>query len=754
MIKTSVIGYPRIGENRELKKSTEKFFKNEVSYQSLLDTAKNLKKKHWETQKEASINFISSNDFSFYDTFLDTAVLLNVIPRRYQELKLKEHETYFAMAKGLQRESKDIKALRMKKWFNTNYHYIVPEINADTKIKLSSDKIFNEYEEAKSLGIETKPVLIGPFSFLKLSKVNINKLPINEIVNAYKNIFQKLNELNVHYLQLDEPYLVRDLNKSDLELFEKVYSELLKNKDGLKILLQTYFGDVRDCYSLIKKMDFWAIGLDFIEGVYNLELLKKEGFNKNQILFAGVVNGKNIWKNNYLKTLNKLTEISQFVEKENIVLNSSCSFLHIPYSLEHETKLDAENKALLAFAKEKLIELKELALLFDKNDFKSNSIFIENQELHEKRAALQSGFSSSDFFDGKEIKRSQNFNERIALQEKVLNLPLLPTTTIGSFPQTADVRSLRRQFKNQEINFSEYKNQIKEKIKSLISYQEDLGLDVLVHGEFERNDMVEYFGENLNGFLFTQNGWVQSYGTRGVKPPIIFSDVSWEKAFTVDWIQYAQSHSKKPVKGMLTGPVTILNWSFPREDITLKESAYQIAVAIQKEVLALEKAGIKVIQIDEAALREKLPLRKADWNKEYLDWAIKAFRISHYNVKSVTQIHSHMCYSDFADIIEAIKNMDADVLSIESSRSDLTMLDTLKEASYENQIGPGVYDIHSPRVPSEEEFYDTILKMIKKLKIEQLWVNPDCGLKTRAWEETSKSLKNMVNATLKARKNL
>ncbi|HEH5540509.1 TPA: 5-methyltetrahydropteroyltriglutamate--homocysteine S-methyltransferase [Campylobacter coli] len=754
-MKNSIISYPRIGANRELKFAIEKYFKAQSSKEELLETAKNLRARHWKDIQNAGIDFIPSNDFSLYDNVLDTAVLFNIISKRYKDLNLDPLDEYFAQSRGYQGKNGDTLALAMKKWFNTNYHYLVPGCDDASIIALSGDKIFKEYLEAKELGIETKPVLVGIFTLFKLiafKDENTKELAKDKLLQAYIELLKKLNSLGVAWLELDEPYLVYDLNQEDIALFEEFYKELLKHKGEIKILLQSYFGDLRDIYTKLLESDFDALGLDFVEGKESLNLIQKYGFANDKILFAGIVNGKNIYANDYAKSLKLIKELQKYTQ--NIVINTSCSLLHVPYSTEFETKLDSSYLKLFSFAKEKLKELQDLKAIINSNE--ENPLFKANQELFknipnrldEKVKARLQTLKKEDFV------RKPEFKERIQIQKEFLKLPLLPTTTIGSFPQSADVRSNRLAFKQEKISAQNYTEFNQQKIKECIQIQEEIGLDVLVHGEFERNDMVEYFGENLKGFLFTQNGWVQSYGTRCVKPPVIWGDVSRTKPITLAWSKFAQSLSKKIVKGMLTGPVTILNWSFPREDISLKESTEQIALALRDEVLDLENAGIKIIQIDEAALREKLPLRKSDWHSEYLDWAIPAFNLVHSGVKTKTQIHTHMCYSEFSDILKEIDAMDADVISFEASRSNLNLLDTLKAVNFQTEVGPGVYDIHSPRVPSVEEIRSTIEKILNKLPKEQIWINPDCGLKTRGYEEVVAALKNLVIATQKIREKL
>ena len=746
---TTIIGFPRIGEQRELKYTTEKYFRHEINAEELEAFGKSLRQKHWNLIKDSGVDTIPSNDFSFYDTTLDTAFLLNLVPKDLATIELSDLDKYFALARGYQGEKGDIKARPMKKWFNTNYHYIVPKIELNTDIQLVGTKIFDEYVEAKELGIETRPVILGPYSLLHLSELDegVNRQAVIEaFVVAYKAVFTRLTTLGAEWIQLDEPALVKDLTSDEIAEFEGIYQSLLAD-ETIKVLLQTYFGDVRDIYETLIALPFAGIGLDFIEGIQNKAFVQK-GFPKDKILVAGVVNGKNIWRNNYQKTLDLLTEL----DVENVVLSTSCSLLHVPFTTENET-FPAEIKEHFSFAKEKLTELLELSAILagnGQNELTANQVlftkerFVKNKALSQKIANL----TEQDF------TRTPAFAEREVLQKAQFNLPVLPTTTIGSFPQTKEVKQTRAKFTRQEITQEAYDNYIAAQIDDWLAWQTSIGLDVLVHGEFERNDMVEYFGQNLSGYLFSQNGWVQSYGTRGVKPPIIWGDVVREQAITVKWSKYAQSQTDKIVKGMLTGPVTILNWSFPREDISLRESTLQIAFAIQEEVLDLEANGIQMIQIDEAALREKLPLRKTDWYEEYLEWAIPAFRLVHNKVQAKTQIHTHMCYSEFTDIISAIDQMDADVISFEASRSNLAILDELQRQNFKTQVGPGVYDIHSPRVPSVEEITQTIETILTKVPLEKVWINPDCGLKTRGVPETRASLANMTEAVKEIRKGL
>ena len=754
-MQTSVIGFPRIGTLRELKFASEKYFRKEIEAEELQQIAETLRKTHWSIQKEAGIDYISSNDFSFYDMTLDTAVLLNIIPKRYKELELSGLDTYFAMARGYQGASGDVKALAMKKWFNTNYHYIVPEVEDDTVIQLSGNKLVDEYTEARALGIETKPVVIGAYTMLKLCRFTGKKTALDyveDIISAYQNLVKKCEENEIAWVQFDEPALVWDMEESDIALFHKIYDGILSCKKHSHILLQTYFGDVRDIYQDLIQMPFDGIGLDFIEGKETLNLVNTYGFPQDKQLFAGLVNGKNIWKNHFDKTLKVLQTLND--KKIKAVLSTSCSLLHVPYTLKHEHKISQEYLAYFAFAEEKLGELKELSILADAADYTKEAAYKENQKLFaEERDCKNADVKKrlSEVTENDYVRLPER-STRQKLQKKVLGLPEFPTTTIGSFPQTKDVKANRQAYRKGEISEQEYIDFNRKKIAECVALQEEIGLDVLVHGEYERNDMVEYFGEALGGFLFTEKAWVQSYGTRCVKPPVIWGDVYRKNPITVAWSVYAQSLTKKPMKGMLTGPVTILNWSFPREDISIRESIAQIALAIRDEVLDLEANGIQVIQIDEAALREKLPLRKSDWYTEYLEFAIPAFRLTHSGVKPETQIHTHMCYSEFTDIIAAIDDMDADVITFEASRSDLQILDSLRENHFETEVGPGVYDIHSPRVPSVEEIVNALHIMLTKIEKDKLWVNPDCGLKTRGTKETEASLRNMVEAAKKIRK--
>lgn len=753
-MKTSIIGYPRIGGLRELKFASEEYFRGEINADELEQTAKQIRLHNLELQKNSGLDFIPSNDFSYYDGLLDTAFLLNSVPERYTARGLSQLDTYFAAARGYQGEKGDVKALAMKKWYNTNYHYMVPEIDDSTEIKLNGTKPFDLFKEALDNGVKTRPVIIGAYTFLKLARYTGKKTAADfadAAVKAYAELIAKFAELGAEWIQIDEPSLVKDMTAEDIALFVSLYQKILADKKGVKILAQTYFGDVRDCYDELTALPFDGIGIDFNEGKKSLELVSTKGFPKDKVLFAGVVNGKNIWRNNYEKTVKIISELKKYAD--DIVLNTTCSLLHVPCTLANESKLPANVKKHFAYAEEKLGELAELKEILSAEKPEETEAYRRNTELH---AEVRSGDDPAvrakvAALTEKDFIRLPAFAEREKIQKERFKLPLFPTTTIGSFPQTADVKAARKAFRTGELNAEDYEKFIEKKIADCVALQEEIGLDVLVHGEFERNDMVEYFGECLDGYIFTEKAWVQSYGTRCVKPPVIWGDISRSRPMTIRWSKYAQSLTDKPMKGMLTGPVTILNWSFPREDITLKESAFQIALAIREEVLDLEANGISIIQVDEAALREKLPLRKSDWREDYLDWAIPAFRYVHSGVRPETQIHTHMCYSEFADIIKDIDDMDADVITFEASRSDLTILDVLKANDFRTEVGPGVYDIHSPRIPSQEEIKTAIDKMKARIDISKLWVNPDCGLKTRGVEETVPSLKNLVNAAKQAR---
>ncbi|MFY4842074.1 5-methyltetrahydropteroyltriglutamate--homocysteine S-methyltransferase [Aliarcobacter butzleri] len=747
MSKNYVIGFPRIGEKRELKKVLEQYWSKQTDFNEVKYVASQLKKRHWNYQKDAKIDFIASNDFSYYDNMLDTTILLGAIPQRFQNLK--DEELYFAMARG----NETSVAMEMTKWFNTNYHYIVPEISKDTKFTLNSKKVIEEYKEALELGIKTKINLIGAITYLGLSKSIDNSdifTHINSVVEVYKELLLEISKLDDEIVvEFAEPLFVKDLDTKVLSLIKPVYDALAEVSKNIKIVVTTYFEHSNEATKILVNTPIWALGLDFIHGNKNLEALEFIK-NSNKVLIAGVIDGRNIWKSNFEDKVALLNKISNVVSKENIIVGTSCSLLHVPFTLNYEEKLDSEIKSWLAFAVEKL---KELSLVtkqfFDlKLSLEDSAIIKRNVEENKQRkisSKIHNKVVQDEIKNLKVFERADKFQDRIKVQREFFKYDALTTTTIGSFPQTPEIRENRKQYKANAISKEQYVAEIKKYIDDCVAFQDEIGLDVLVHGEPERNDMVEYFGELMEGFAFTQNAWVQSYGSRCVKPPLIFGDVSRPKAMTVEWIKYAQSKTKKVMKGMLTGPVTILNWSFVRDDIPRNEVTKQIALAINKEVDDLQNAGIKMIQVDEAAFKEGYPLRIENI-KAYENWAVENFRLSVSCAKADTQIHTHMCYSEFNDIIKTIEAMDADVISIETARSGNRLLKIFKEVAYKQEIGPGIYDIHSPRVPSVEEMVNQIKALIEVLPKEQLWINPDCGLKTRKWPEVKQSLINLVEA--------
>lgn len=747
MQKNYVIGFPRIGEKRELKKVLEKYWSKQTDFNEVKYVAEQLKKRHWNYQKEAKIEFISSNDFSYYDNMLDTSILLGAIPKRFENLK--DEELYFAMARG----NDSCVAMEMTKWFNTNYHYIVPEISKDTTFRLNSKKVIEEYKEARELGIKTKINLIGAITYLGLSKSIDNSdifLHVNKVVEVYKELLEEISKLDDEIVvQFDEPLFVKDLNSKILSLIKPVYDTLATVARNIKIVVTTYFDHSNEATKILVNTPIWALGLDFIHGNKNFEALEFIK-NSNKVLIAGVIDGRNVWKSNFKDKIELLEKISKVISKENIIVGTSCSLLHVPFTLNYEEKLDKEIKSWLAFANEKLKELSLVSKQFF--DFKLNleelSIIKRNIEDNNQRkisSKIHNIKIQEEIKNLKIFERVDKFQDRIKIQREFFKYDFLTTTTIGSFPQTPEIRENRKQYKANAISKEQYENEIKKYIDDCVAFQDEIGLDVLVHGEPERNDMVEYFGELMDGFAFTQNAWVQSYGSRCVKPPLIYGDVNRPNPMTVEWIKYAQSKTKKVVKGMLTGPVTILNWSFVRDDLPRSEVARQIALAINKEVDDLQNAGIKMIQVDEAAFKEGYPLRVENI-KVYENWAVNNFKLSVSCAKADTQIHTHMCYSEFNDIIKTIEAMDADVISIETARSGNRLLKIFKEVAYKQEIGPGIYDIHSPRVPSVQEMVNQIEALIEVLPKEQLWINPDCGLKTRKWPEVKQSLKNMVEA--------
>ncbi|MFW3354001.1 5-methyltetrahydropteroyltriglutamate--homocysteine S-methyltransferase [Aliarcobacter butzleri] len=747
MSKNYVIGFPRIGEKRELKKVLEQYWSKQTDFNEVKYVASQLKKRHWNYQKDAKIDFIASNDFSYYDNMLDTTILLGAIPQRFQNLK--DEELYFAMARG----NETSVAMEMTKWFNTNYHYIVPEISKDTKFTLNSKKVIEEYKEALELGIKTKINLIGAITYLGLSKSIDNSdifTHINSVVEVYKELLLEISKLDDEIVvEFAEPLFVKDLDTKVLSLIKPVYDALAEVSKNIKIVVTTYFEHSNEATKILVNTPIWALGLDFIHGNKNLEALEFIK-NSNKVLIAGVIDGRNIWKSNFEDKVALLNKISNVISKENIIVGTSCSLLHVPFTLNYEEKLDTEIKSWLAFAVEKL---KELSLVtkqfFDlKLSLEDTATIKRNVEENKQRkisSKIHNKVVQDEIKNLKVFERADKFQDRIKVQREFFKYDALTTTTIGSFPQTPEIRENRKQYKANTISKEQYVAEIKKYIDDCVAFQDEIGLDVLVHGEPERNDMVEYFGELMEGFAFTQNAWVQSYGSRCVKPPLIFGDVSRPNPMTVEWIKYAQSKTKKVMKGMLTGPVTILNWSFVRDDIPRNEVTKQIALAINKEVDDLQNAGIKMIQVDEAAFKEGYPLRIENI-KAYENWAVENFRLSVSCAKADTQIHTHMCYSEFNDIIKTIEAMDADVISIETARSGNRLLKIFKEVAYKQEIGPGIYDIHSPRVPSVEEMVNQIKALIEVLPKEQLWINPDCGLKTRKWPEVKQSLINLVEA--------
>lgn len=763
MLITNNLGYPRVGPFRELKKASEAYWAGKISAEELLEAAKSIRENNWKTQKEAGIDLIPSNDFSFYDQVLDLSLTVGAIPARYNSLADKidgnySLDLYFAAARGFQQDGIDVTASEMTKWFDTNYHYMVPEFVKNQTFKLTSEKFLNEYNEAKAIGIDTKPVLIGPITYLLLGKEKeegFHRIDlIDKLLPVYEEILAKLSAAGAQYIQIDEPYLALDIDEKVKELYPKVFARLNAAANGAKLIATTYFEALRDNEELAANLPVHALHIDLVRGENQLDTLLAK-VPSTLTLSLGIVEGRNIWKNDYEASLAKINQAVSALGKDRVWIGTSSSLLHVPYDLEsekNEETLPKEVKNWLAFAKQKIAEVKDLAILAEGNvDDATAKRFAANKEAAESRRTSPLIHKPEvkervNNITDDDAKRTSPFAARKAAQQAKFNLPPFATTTIGSFPQTKDVRKWRADLKKGVITQEEYDKAIAEETERAIRTQEQLDIDVLVHGEFERNDMVEYFGEQLAGYAFTQYGWVQSYGSRCVKPPVIYGDVYRPADMTVRWSSYAQSLTNRPVKGMLTGPVTILQWSFVRNDQPRSTTTYQIALAILDEVQALEKAGIKIIQIDEPAIREGLPLRKVD-QQAYLDWAVRAFRVSSSNVADDTQIHTHMCYSEFNNVIKDIAAMDADVITIETSRSQMKLLDAFAgDFKYPNDIGPGVYDIHSPRVPSTEEMVDLLRKAKAVVPAEQLWVNPDCGLKTRAWPETKAALEGMVKA--------
>lgn len=750
------LGYPRIGNNRELKKASERYWSGKASKEDLLATGSAIRLENWKAQQEEGIDLIPSNDFSNYDQVLDWALTVGAIPERYQSLREQPLDLYFAMARGRQQDGFDVPAMEMTKWFDTNYHYIVPEFMKDQTFSYFNSKPVDEFKEALEKGITTKPVLLGPVSFLLLGKEKepgFHKLDLLErLLPVYIEIIGQLVNAGAEWIQFDEPCLATDIDAKAKKAYQKAYTDIKKAYPGLKSLLATYFDGLHDNAEDVAALPVCAIHLDLVRAPEQLEQLMPLLSDKTT-LSLGVINGRNVWINDYQKSLDVIEYARKELGGDRLMIAPSCSLLHVPYDVNNEKELDEELVSWLSFARQKLREIGDLHAIAAEG---KRTLLERNQSVIAKRAAsdrihkeaVKQRVGKLQEADG---RRKSPFSERNTLQKEKLQLPLLPTTTIGSFPQTKEVRKLRADLKKGTISEQEYTSAIRELTEDCIRRQEEIGLDVLVHGEYERNDMVEYFGEKLDGFAFTKFGWVQSYGSRCVKPPVIYGDVSRPEAMTVEWIRYAQSLTDKPVKGMLTGPLTILQWSFVRDDQPRKDTCLQIALSILDEVKDLEAAGTSIIQVDEPAMREGLPLRQHK-HRAYLDWAIYAFRVASSDVRDETQIHTHMCYSEFNDIIEDIAAMDADVITIETSRSQMELLDAFEHFNYPNEIGPGVYDIHSPRIPPKEEIIHLLHKAMDKIPIEHLWVNPDCGLKTRNWETATKSLKSMVEAAKSVRR--
>ncbi|MFD2255117.1 5-methyltetrahydropteroyltriglutamate--homocysteine S-methyltransferase [Luteolibacter algae] len=772
-ILTHNLGYPRIGEKRELKRATESYWKGRISKPELEAAAARLRAENWRKQSKAGIDLIPCNDFSFYDQVLDTTCLLGNIPPRFRwDGNETSIDTAFLIARGqtkatdtseatcdCQSQTVSTFASEMTKWFDTNYHYIVPEFRSDTTFKLSSSKIFDEFLEATAFGHRAKPVLLGPVSYLTLGKVqdgaDFDRFELLEkLLPVYEEILAKLAASGAEWIQLDEPIFSLDLSDLQRSAIHKSYQRLRTAASGAKLIVANYFGELRDNLPLFLSLPVAALHQDAVRGVEEIDRLIS-GFPSDKILSLGIVDGRNIWKNDFDKSFSILEGAKEKLGPERLWIAPSCSLLHTPITLENEAELDPEIRDWLAFADEKLMELSVLARALSGGSVSAELELNrasqlgreESTKIHNPRVKARTSFIIPE-----DSRRKSPFSERRKLQRKKLMLPLYPTTTIGSFPQTDEVRAARAKWKKGDLSGQDYEHFLEQETRRCVEFQNEIGIDMPVHGEFERNDMVEYFGEQLEGFAFTSNGWVQSYGSRCVKPPIIYGDVRRPKPMTVRWAEFASALTNKPMKGMLTGPVTILQWSFVRDDQARDITTRQIALAIRDEVKDLESAGIAAIQIDEPAIREGLPLRQADW-ESYLGWAVEAFRLCSSVVRDDTQIHTHMCYSEFNDIIEAVAAMDADVITIETSRSNMELLDAFVDFRYPNEIGPGVYDIHSPRVPTVKEMENLIEKAGGLIPAENLWVNPDCGLKTRGWPEVKTSLENMVTAARNLRKN-
>jgi len=761
MTKIHNLGFPRIGAKRELKFALESYWQGQSSRDDLKTLGQQLRQRHWQLQ--AGLDWVPVGDFAFYDQVLDMSFTLGNLPERVQHFHGDALDNYFRVARGRSAQSANeasaccggVAAGEMTKWFDTNYHYIVPEFTVATDFKLDASRLLEQLAEAKAQGVATKPVIIGPVTYLWLGKAkdDSDKLALlPKLLPVYAALLETLANAGIEWVQIDEPILVTELDAVWQGAFDRAYQHLSDCR--VKLLLATYFGELAENLCLAANLPVAGLHVDAVNGRNDVEPLIEQ-LPADKVLSLGVINGRNIWKTDLNTVLDWLEPIAQQLG-ERLWLAPSCSLLHVPVDLDSEQKLDAEIKSWLAFAKQKLGELQVLATALNqgreatKVELEANRAAIEARR-HSPRVNNPAVKAALVGISSQRGQRQSAYAQRAIKQAALLKLPKFPTTTIGSFPQTSEIRLARSQFKSGKLSEAGYKAVMRAEIARCVREQEALGLDVFVHGEAERNDMVEYFGEQLDGYAFSQSGWVQSYGSRCVKPPILFGDISRPQAMTVEWISYAQSLTDKPMKGMLTGPVTILNWSFVRDDQPRSVTCKQLALAIRAEVLDLEKAGIGVIQIDEAALREGLPLRKSQW-QAYLDWAVEAFRITTGGVADETQIHTHMCYSEFNDIIAAIADMDADAITIETSRSDMELLDAFEHFNYPNGIGPGVYDIHSPNIPSEQHIVALMRKAAERIPAERLWVNPDCGLKTRQWDEVIPALTQMVAAakTLRA----
>lgn len=754
LVPASNLGFPRMGKRRELKFALEKYWSGESDEDALGQTAQALRRQHWQLQVESGIATPPSNDFSLYDHVLDLAITLGAIPRRFNASDgAIDLRTYFAMARGSQQAT----ALEMTKWFDTNYHHVVPEFEVGMSYMSRSNKVIDDYLEAKALGIQTRPVLLGPVSFVLLGKPTdagvTRKEVLRSILPHYHELLKRLSLAGAEWVQIDEPCLCLDLNDESEQFYRNVFAELTGTSTLPKLMLATYFGDLGPNLDLALALGVAGLHLDLVRAPKQLDALLAKNIAALKISL-GLVDGRNVWRTDIRKAAETLETALRELGKNRVEVAPSCSLLHAPFDLDAETKLDAEIRSWMAFAKQKLEEVVLLAKAADECETIHTALTLSAGLVESRRTSPRIHKQAVDrrlaAINQTKAHRENPFPLRHLRQMEAVSLPKFPTTTIGSFPQTSEVRKMRAAFRSGKIDQQTYETFLEEETGRCIRFQEEAGLDVLVHGEFERNDMVEYFGEQLDGFVFSENGWVQSYGSRCVKPPIIYGDVSRPKPMTVRWATYAQSLTERPVKGMLTGPVTILQWSFVRDDQPRSETCRQIALAIRDEVADLEAAGIKVIQIDEPAIREGLPLRRADW-PEYLAWSVRAFRLASSCVRDSTQIHTHMCYSEFNDMIDSIVEMDADVISIECSRSRMELLDVFHRVHYPNEIGPGVYDIHSPRVPEASEIEHLLEKALEVLTPEQLWVNPDCGLKTRSWPEVRLALGNMVRTAAKLR---